>query len=112
MKREATERDRRQMDGGRGGTALLGKPLRFNFTLSPPPPPTISLVYHSIGFFLIELIFVHSMLQLLVTINTVPSSLILFALMMEVIPKRFLKEPHNITSQKMTFLSCKSCLHH
>jgi hypothetical protein len=41
------------------------------------------------------------MLQLLVTAN-VPSSLIVSILMMEV-KRRFLQEPHGITSQKMAF---------
>jgi hypothetical protein len=51
----------------------------------PPFPPSISLVSYSIAFFLIQLVFLHSVLQMLVTANTVPSSLILFILMMAVI---------------------------
>jgi hypothetical protein len=44
--------------------------------------------------------------QLLVTANNVPSSPILVTLMMEVcVPpkRRFLQEPHGVTSQKMAF---------
>jgi hypothetical protein len=46
--------------------------------------------------FLIELVFLHGMLQLLVTANA-PSSPILATLMMES-TRQFLQEPHGITS--------------
>jgi hypothetical protein len=52
-----------------------------------------------------RIVFLHSELQLLVTAN-VPSSLILVALMMEVIrpcETWFLQEPHGFTSQKTGF---------
>jgi hypothetical protein len=48
-----------------------------------------------------------SVLQLLVTANVLPSSLIVFTLMMEVIcpPKRLLlQQLHGVTSQKTLFL--------
>jgi hypothetical protein len=51
-------------------------------------------------------VFLRSVLRLLVTANVVPSSLILVTLMMEelVPPKRrYLEEPHGVTSQKMSF---------
>jgi hypothetical protein len=52
------------------------------------------------------LVFLRSVRQLLVKANVVPSSPILVALIMEAIssPKRrFLQEPHGVTSQKMPF---------
>jgi hypothetical protein len=48
------------------------------------------------------------MLQLLVIVNAVPTSLILFTLMMEPIlssERRFLQGPHGVTSQKKAFFN-------
>jgi hypothetical protein len=47
------------------------------------------------------------MIQLLVTANIVPNSLILSTLMMEVFPPKcqFLQEPHGVTSQKTAFFN-------
>jgi hypothetical protein len=47
------------------------------------------------------LTFLHGMLQLLVSANVVPSSLIPFTLFLP--KRRFLQEPRDITSQKMVF---------
>jgi hypothetical protein len=51
------------------------------------------------------------MLRLLVTANIVPSSPILVTLMKEAIvptKRRYLQEPHGVTSQKMAFFSLSS----
>jgi hypothetical protein len=52
------------------------------------------------------LVFLHSVLKLLVTVNVVLSSLILFIRMRQcILPKRrFLQEPHGVTSQNTAFL--------
>jgi hypothetical protein len=54
--------------------------------------------------------FLHSELQLVVTANAVPSSLILVSLMMVAIlssEKRLLQEPHDVTPQRTAFLIMK-----
>jgi hypothetical protein len=53
----------------------------------------------------IQLVFLRSVLQLLVSANIVPSSLILSILMMEAM--WYLQEPRGITSQKMAFFEVK-----
>jgi hypothetical protein len=55
-------------------------------------------------------VFLRSVLRLLVTANVLPSSPILVTLMMEAIvlaKRRFLLEPHGVTSQKMAFFQPK-----
>jgi hypothetical protein len=62
---------------------------------------------------IVYIVFLCSMLQLLVSANIAPSSLILVTLIIEVIvsPKRqFLQEPHSVTSQKMAVFPVESII--